>query len=699
MKILPSVDFYKPMIIRINYIIYTVLFFLFFSFSLSANNIDSLKLQLEESSGSNQIDVLIQLSKAYWTISPSNGIFYANEAVNLLKKFPNQQKEAKALLYAGVNAWFMGSYDEAIGYYQSSLTIACEIDDKRLCAYNLNNLGMVNTYLKNYEEAITNYTKSSKMIDELGDKIEYAKIQNNIAGLKMNLGDPDKALELNLLALEIIEKSDEQIFLIWLYNDIGTVYNKQGNVNRALLYYNKALQLSNELNNTLGKSKTMNLMGNVYLENKDYDKANKYFFDALKHAQVADAKDDINITYKNISNYFAAVGNFKKSLEYYKFYKEISDSTINENKLRTIIEMQSRYALESAENENQLLQKNLEIKELTIKKNNTQRTFLIISLLMTTILIVLFYNRLIIRKKKNKELNEKNAIISKQKHQLSKTLAIQHQLNETLREQKEQILSVQKNLEQINKELEESNATKDKFFSIIAHDLRGPISDILSLSTLIQENQDRYTPEELNRFFTLTKSAAQCTHELLENLLTWARSQRNEIAYEPGLYDLKEILEDTIAIFKLKATDKKLIFINNCTRPCICYFDKNMVKNTITNLINNATKFTNKGGKIEIDAQIIENQVRLSICDNGVGMRPEVKEKLFNINSKQPSQKGTDGEKGTGLGLILCKELIKKHKGEIWAESELGNGSTFYFTIPYDCEEMRLSGAFESNYT
>ncbi|MGE0088549.1 MAG: ATP-binding protein [Bacteroidales bacterium] len=661
-----------------------ILFFLLISHvSLFASTIDSLEMQLRKADTQSKLDILIQLSKANWTIAPSKGMFYANAAIKLADKLDEPHQKAKALLYGGVNAWFMGGYNEAIEYYQKSLTIACEINDKRLCAYNLNNLGMVNTYLKSYEKAIANYTESLGIVAELNDKIEYAKIQNNIAELNLLLGNYSKALEQHLSVLDVIEKSDERVFLIWLYNDIGTTYKKMNDYNNALHYFGKAWALSSRINNTLGKSQATNFMGEVYLLNKDYGKAKENFFKALTYAQEAKAMDDINEINLNISNLYLATRNYQKSLEYYKLYKQLSDSIINDKKIHTIIEMQARYDLESKEKENRILRKNAEINKLTINKSQNQRTFLIVLLVLSLMLGGVTYNRLAIKKRKNYELSEKQTLINIQKEQLAKALTDQQQLNKALQLQQNEILISQSKLEQMNKTLEETNATKDKFFSIIAHDLRGPIGDIQSLTNLINDNASKFSAEELIHFISALNTAAHGTYSLLENLLTWARAQRNEIAFTPAMYSLNEIIDECIGIFRLKAADKNIELTNKCTELYFGYFDRNMVKTIITNLLNNATKYTSSNGKIEIDVQNTGNWLQVSVSDNGIGIEPEIMESLFRIDSKHSSVKGTDGEQGTGLGLILCKEFISKHGGKIWAESEAGRGATFYFVIAH----------------
>ncbi|HPD94616.1 MAG: tetratricopeptide repeat-containing sensor histidine kinase [Bacteroidales bacterium] len=647
-------------------------------------DIDSLEAQLSRVDELKKIEILTQLGKAYWSVAPSKGMFYSNEAVKLAEKYHDPNKKAKALLYGGVNAWFMGDYDNAIEYYQKSLTIAREVQNDRLCAYNLNNLGMVNTHLKNYEKAIENYSESSQIIKKIGDEIEYAKVKSNVAELNVLLGNLDKALKQYLSILSIIENSDEQIFLIWLYNDIGTVYKKKGDYESALQYFYKALNLSNRIDNNLGRSKTMNHIGEVYLLQKENEKAKEFFYDGLKYAKQTNAKEDINETYKNISEYYSSIDSYKKSLDYYKLHKQLSDSIVNDNKIRTIIEMQARYELESTEKENSLLRKNIEISKLTIKKNKALHIFLIILLLLTISLAVLIHSRLMIRKRKNEELSEKNTLISEQKDQLANALIELKELNKILRQQKDEIQVSKKELEEVNQKLTETNATKDKFFSIIAHDLRSPFNALLGFSEMLDEEFDSYGTEEKKKLINYIHLGVQNTFNLLENLLQWAKSQRGTISFEPVKIDLRLLATATCKLLNQQAEDKSIKLVNHIPENMYIQADYNMISTVIRNLVSNAIKFTPKGGEVRIEAELTADNdfVRIAVKDNGGGISEDTQSKLFSITGNV-STLGTENEIGTGLGLILCKEFVEKHNGKIWVESEVGKGSSFYFTIPH----------------
>lgn len=233
----------------------------------------------------------------------------------------------------------------------------------------------------------------------------------------------------------------------------------------------------------------------------------------------------------------------------------------------------------------------------------------------------------------------------------------------------------------LENKLVEMNATKDKFFSIIAHDLKSPFSNIIGFSSLLKEEPLNLEKNEITQFAGAIHKTATGTLQLLENLLNWALMQRGHIFFEPKETELSKIAEEIVDDMLNQAIAKRIEIINLIPKNLLITVDENMIKAVFRNLIENALKFTLPGGKVEIKAQISGNNTLVSVTDNGVGIKAANIEKLFKIETGF-STPGTRNEKGTGLGLILCREFIEKHNGQIWAESTEGNGSTIHFTIP-----------------
>jgi signal transduction histidine kinase len=229
--------------------------------------------------------------------------------------------------------------------------------------------------------------------------------------------------------------------------------------------------------------------------------------------------------------------------------------------------------------------------------------------------------------------------------------------------------------------LKELNAVKDKLFSIIGHDLRGPIGGFKSLIELLISDYDLSDTNSLIEILQMIQKSANSTYDLLENLLAWARSQRNEIVYAPEEIKLQNIVSLTIELFTELTQNKGISLINNIPENTVVFADKNMLMTVLRNLISNAIKFTPNGKQILIATNQIDTEQMITIKDEGTGISPENLLKLFK-NTEHLTTYGTNGEKGSGLGLLLCKDFIEKHNGKIWAESELGKGSTFKFTLP-----------------
>ncbi|MDZ7765985.1 MAG: transporter substrate-binding domain-containing protein [Melioribacteraceae bacterium] len=237
-------------------------------------------------------------------------------------------------------------------------------------------------------------------------------------------------------------------------------------------------------------------------------------------------------------------------------------------------------------------------------------------------------------------------------------------------------------LKERESQLRELNSTKDKLFSIIAHDLRSPFSAILGFSELLIDKNNDFDVAESEEYLGLINSSTKNTLILLDNLLNWAKSQTGTIIYKPEKTNLSAIINEILEVSKSVAKIKNISINYTQTDDVEVYADVNMLKTILRNLISNAIKYTHSNGEIAISAVQNQNNIEITVSDNGVGMSEETCNKLFEIDTNITTT-GTANEKGSGLGLILCKEFVEKHGGEIWVKSELGKGSTFIFSLPF----------------
>jgi signal transduction histidine kinase len=272
----------------------------------------------------------------------------------------------------------------------------------------------------------------------------------------------------------------------------------------------------------------------------------------------------------------------------------------------------------------------------------------------------------------DKKLEEQNAQLQHLNRQLE-------QWNETL---EQQVRDRTAELERQKHQLAELNASKDKFFSIISHDLRSPFNALLGFAQLLSDNLDRYTLEETRQKVDRIRLSSENLYALLENLLTWSRIQRGAMEHAPEKLVLVEIVEDILDLFLSKSEEKQIQLNSSVPETLVAYADYNMIHTVMRNLVSNAMKFTPAGGHIHIGANTHQdNGIEMAVTDTGIGIQPEDLEKLFRIDV-QYTNPGTAGEKGTGLGLSLCKDLVEKNGGCIWAESEVDKGTSFRFTLP-----------------
>ena len=252
-----------------------------------------------------------------------------------------------------------------------------------------------------------------------------------------------------------------------------------------------------------------------------------------------------------------------------------------------------------------------------------------------------------------------------------------------------QAIERKKNAEAIvaySEELKQLNLRKDKFFSIIAHDLRGPFNATLNLSEILIEEIESLSREEIKEYSTDIYTALKAQFKLLENLLNWSRLQLDKMEFVKERIFLKEITDEIIEVVSGTAKQKQIKVINQVEKNSEVIADINMLRSILHNLLSNAIKFTQPGGETSIHSEVIDHQTRIIVSDTGIGIEKKLADRIFQIDS-QYTTIGTNGEKGTGLGLALVKEMVLKHSGQIWVNSTPGKGSDFVFTIPVNLPE------------
>lgn len=244
-------------------------------------------------------------------------------------------------------------------------------------------------------------------------------------------------------------------------------------------------------------------------------------------------------------------------------------------------------------------------------------------------------------------------------------------------ERKEQ----KRRLQEAKVQLEQAMAEREKLFSIIAHDLRSPLVGLLALTRMLAEKIDTFTTEELRKCAKDMKQSAEGLHDLLENLLEWSLLQQGMLRFDPAPLILADLVEQNVGLLRAVTRQKEIVMENQVPENLVVYADSKMLKTLLRNLLGNALKFTRNGGNVQVFAESDGAMITVAVRDEGAGMEETILSGLFRQDRIQ-SRRGTDGEKGTGLGLLLCAEIIQRLGGAIWAQSSKGQGTTFFFTLP-----------------
>lgn len=682
------------------------------------SNEDSLKAIVRATENNEEkFEALFQLHSIAMNIDSAQSVQYANEARKIAIELNDEVREARIL--KDFSKKYIIAYD--FHTYDSLILICANIfkkyNEKKLYADCLNNLGASQYYRGNLNEAEIlfrqaleyynpedklylstslnivfimqtqgRYSESLKLLipltnkfHEIGDDYNYAGCLVCMANVYSNQGDKEKAEEYNILYLEkckeisfdngvaggyynlanlyyekeeyekainnallakeifIRNQNDYELSNVLIF--IGVIYKDLGQIDNARIANDESKKIaqkngfSHHLSMVYSNNSNLSLIEGNYIEAKELSmKAFKIAEENNSYKMMRDASFNIYESCKNL-------GEYKNALKYHEIHMQFKDSVDHEQNSREVQALKINFEITTKEYENEKLKTENQLHLLEIKQQHTKLLVIGIFLLLTlgigaTLTLL------------NKKLKAKNKVISKQKDELNK-----------------------------------SNNLKNYMYSIIAHDLRGPLGNIKSLLNFLDIDTAQNDKEGFNNILETIKKASSSTFELLENLLTWAHQQKNEIKFQPKNQNIKELIENVIQL-KTPAIANKNIILNDNIDDCINWsFDYDMINLVVRNLVDNAIKFTPQGGEIKINADKINNKLQISVSDTGLGISNEVKDKLLNKYEHYTTY-GTMNEKGSGLGLKICLEFIEKHSGQIWIDSIQGKGSTFTFTIP-----------------
>lgn len=656
-------------------------------FVLNAQMLDSIEQKLDSISDvAAKIEFLNDWTGKNYRKLPQEALFYSTKTLQLANTSKNYSGAGTALIQIGLLHYKNGNLNEALTNYNEGITLFLVSADSAGINRTYVNRGLVYMNQGKYDLAIKDYFKSLNFYERKDEIKITTVIYNNIGLVYKHLKDYDKALEYYQKSLAIAEQTNNISSLYSAYTNIGNIFSIQNKFEQALVYYKENLDVLGKKPNKFQLAQTYHNLGSCFLEMKQYPFAIEYLSQSLQLKEEIGNKNQMISSINNLARIYFEQNDFLKSFEYWKKslayaketddlehqrtcneemfriysylhqpdsamlyfnrYKTLRDSIIGIETVKQIAEIETKYETEKKENQISLLEQENKSKKM---QRNGLAALLVLMLAYVLFIVRSFYKN----KKVNRLLNLQKIRIEWHKHILDRK----------------------------NQELQVSNQTKNKLFQIISHDLRSPLASVSGISSLISIyiSQKRY--DSLDE---TSRDLEQCVGKVLDltdNLLSWSLNQSGKLPYHPVAIPLKSLLFKNMETYQTFARQKGIHFEMIILEENTLFADRQMLDTVLRNLINNSLKFTPEGGVIILGAKPKNDYTEIWVKDSGVGISKEQLPHIFELNNSNSSL-GTRGEKGNGLGLILCKEFVLQNKGEIWVESTEQVGTTFRFTVP-----------------
>ncbi len=617
------------------------------------------------------------LAKLYRSDS---AMVFATKALQHAKKHKLLQEEQYSYSLFGELCYSKGTYQLAMEYYDDALRMAERRQDSSgIMSYSMNK-GVVLHEQGVLRESTVSFFKALDYASALGKSRNEARIYLNLYNNYVDLQDDEKALEILEKAKKKSLEADYQEGLLLYYDAKSKIYdNDSTTYDKALLVLEEEINLAKELKDTYYLHSALISKGFIHTEQEQYVQAKVVLQEALNLVldkkwtkQIAETKlflgrvhlkeknytealklikaantGELNSTFNkqlltsNLAETYAGLQQFDKAYPLYVEYKTLQDSMLNEENIRSVTRLEADYTYRQDIERRKLLH------QIDMERQSLVRRSLLAGLGLVGLLAFFIFINLRNKAKVNRLLEQKNKEISYQKEQL-----------------------------------EELNYTKDRIFAIIGHDLRKPALSFKGISKKVNYLIKKQDFDTLGQFGAQIEENALALNKLTDNLLNWALTQRNVMPYKPVEVALNEHILEVENIFAPTAREKGVQIFNQTPKDISVYADPNALRTILINLIDNAIKYTPEGGTIKISAlEGSDKQLKIRVSDTGVGMAKDQLNDLF-LLKKDKSKRGTAGEKGTGLGMHLVKELVELNKGRISAVSELGKGTSFDLILP-----------------
>lgn len=597
-----------------------------------------------------KVNLYYSISRAYWGGNLDSAQLMAAKGIELADSIGFKKGKALNCLSMGIGLSGQGNYPGAIKYYLESLKLSEELNLEGLSGNVYGNIAIAYLQHGNLKKAIEYSNKALRIAEKYGEAATCEPLIN-LSDLHTQTGEYALARKYATRALAISRaQGDSSNSAIALFN-ISEIYRATHHNDSARLYLQESARISTLIHDHHGVSYCLNSMAEMMVNEGKFNEAIVLANQSLNNLEQITNQELSMKAYHILYRGYFGLGNFRKALHYRDQEMTLRNSIFNIEKEREANNLVNQYNLERKELQIQLLEKDNRLQQKEIARGSLIKTIYGVGAGVLAVLagFLIFSN--IKWKNYNRVVRERNALI---------------------RDQKRTIIAQKKHLERLND-------VKDRIISTISHDFRSPLTTLHGFLQLLKLNA--IDEAEKARAMQQMEQSVSATLMMIENLLTWGREQIDGSTISPINFDVSHLADENIQLVAVRAENKKITIVNKIAACTWMVADRNAINIVLRNLIANAIKFSKSNDSIFIAMQEEPQRVIISVKDTGIGMSPEQQKSLFS-GSVNASTSGTENEKGTGLGLALCQELIQEHGGEIWVESALDSGSTFFFSIP-----------------
>lgn len=627
--------------------------------------IKSLRTELEQTKdATRKIELYCELSRAHKGVNPKTSIAYGNKAIALASEEGNRKLLALAYNATGTGHYLLGDMDKAVALYYKALNLREKLGDPADLSASYNNIANVYAEQGNQKEALPIYKKSLSLATSAQDTVMMSFALNNIGHIYLDQGKFDLSLVYFREALPIQEKVGDKEGILTSLINMASAYNGKRDYHTALNLIEKAHLLAEEVGTPHDKVYVLRGRAEAYLIAKQYNKALDNALASLELSKVYEGKYELKENAAILDKIYSAMGNYEMAHHFLTLKNAYSDSLHNERAANRLIQERVKYETAQKDQENLLLRAEQELNIRKLEQRNMIQYFTIALLLLVCVMAFVFF-------KGRQRLHHINSLLTQRNDLIMHKNEALNQHQKVLTEQADQLNTQKEKLTQLN-------MIKDKLFSVIAHDLRGPLVALKGLLHVMA--MGKVPADKQEGLFNSLVKGQQNVLWMLDNLFDWAKAQMEGFEADPKPLPMRDLVEENIRLLQPMASSKEIILENAIAPELTACADKEMIRLVLRNLISNGIKFCKAGDRVTLSAVIHRDMLFISIQDTGIGITPEVQQKLFGQGSY--SSRGTANEKGSGLGLALCKDFVEHNGGTIWVESEPGCGSTFKFTLP-----------------